>query len=32
VDDGKYELMWELLFEDQMPIKGTVNFTKLNIF
>jgi len=32
VDDGKHKLMWEIFFEDQMPIKGEVNFTKLNIF
>jgi len=32
VDSGQYELIWEVYFEDQMPIKGSLNFLKLNIF
>lgn len=32
VDHGKHELFWEVYLKDQMPVKGSVNFKKLNIF
>ena len=32
VNHGKHELIWEIYFEDQMPVKGSVDFKKLNIF
>lgn len=32
VEYGRIELFWELFFEDQMPLKGSVDFRKLNIF
>lgn len=32
VEHGKHGLFWEIYFEDQMPVKGSINFKKLNIF
>ncbi len=32
VDDGKHKLIWEVFFEDQMPVEGAVDFRNLNIF
>jgi len=32
VDDKTVCLFWEISFDDQMPVKGSMNFRKLNIF
>jgi|GEM_PF-1429840 len=32
VEDGSQEVIWEIYFQDQMPLKGRKNFKNLNIF
>jgi hypothetical protein len=32
VEYGSYELLWEIYFDDQLPVKGSINFKHLNIF
>ncbi|OGW17470.1 MAG: hypothetical protein A3G93_16175 [Nitrospinae bacterium RIFCSPLOWO2_12_FULL_45_22] len=32
VEHGKHEILWEIYFEDQLPVKGSINFKQLNIF
>ena len=32
VEHGKHEFLWEIYFEDQLPVKGAINFKQLNIF
>lgn len=32
VDEGNYCLMWEIYFNDQMPVKGSKDLKDLNVF